>query len=67
MAEMVPSVIGDQTETAGVAGHGRNPRTRASPAEPLAWAAYARVVILVVLSLVDIRGFIRPCRPGAVN
>jgi hypothetical protein len=50
VAPFASSEIGDQTETAGEAGHGRNPRMRALPAMALAWLAYMRVVIPVALS-----------------
>jgi len=45
---VVPSEIGDQMATAGVAGHEPKTRTRAAPAMPMASAAYMRVVIVVV-------------------
>ena len=64
---VMPRVIGDQTETAGEARHEPNARIRASPAMPLASAAYAYVVIWVEPFGVNIRGFIRPWSGAAVN
>ena len=64
MSVVVPSEIGDQTETAGEAGHEPLTRTRAAAAMPLASAAYIGCVIGCVPLLVDIRGFIRTC-PGS--
>ena len=64
---VMPRVIGDQTEWAGEAGHDPKTRTRASPAVPLAWAAYAYVVTWVMPFGVNIRKVIRPWSGAAVN
>jgi hypothetical protein len=45
LSVVVPSEIGDQSETAGETGHGWYARMRASPAMSLAWNAAVMVVM----------------------